>query len=465
MLNINPDDTIAALATPPGTGAIAVVRISGKQTFSLTDGLFLSRTGKRLEIGSRPSHSIVFCIINDEEPIDEVLVSVFKGPNTFTGEDTLEISCHGSTFVQQRILDLLSKRGIRMAQPGEFTMRAFLHGKMDLSQAEAVADLIASDTVASHRLALNQLRGGFSDEIKALRQELVQFASLIELELDFAEEDVEFASRNQLKQSVQRLQEKIRRLIRSFEVGNVIRNGIPVVIAGKPNAGKSTLLNALLNDDRAIVSDIPGTTRDTVEEEIKLGGIRFRFIDTAGIRETTDAIEKIGVEKTMEKIRQSPIIIYLFDVNETSCGELKLEIERLRNEIDPSFIILPVGNKIDQQDTDLLEKEFSGVPDTLLISAKSATNLDNLTSILLRHTNAQKLQSGDTIVTSARHVEELRKTDSWLEKVIQGMERNTTNDFLAGDLRFALHHLGNITGEISNDELLENIFSKFCIGK
>lgn len=465
MLKFNLDDTIAALATAPGTGAIAVVRISGKNAFHLTEKLFRSKSGKSIRFTDRPSHSIVFGTLNDGDVIDEVLVSIFKGPNSYTGEDTLEISSHGSTFVQQRILDALSAHGIRMAQPGEFTLRAFLNGKLDLSQAEAVADLIASDTAASHRVALNQLRGGFSDDIRALRQELVQFASLIELELDFAEEDVEFASRKQLRESVLRLQGRLLKLIRSFELGNVIRNGIPVVIAGKPNAGKSTLLNALLNEERAIVSEIPGTTRDTVEEEINLGGIRFRFIDTAGIRETTDTIERIGVEKTMEKIRQSPIIIYLFDVNETSSGELMKELDDLRTHVDPSFILIPVGNKIDQYDNEALEQEFSGVPDLLLISARSGTNLDTLTQSLLRHTNAQKLQSGDTIVTNARHAEELRLTEQALGKVIEGIDRNATNDFLAGDLRFALHHLGTITGEISNDELLENIFSKFCIGK
>ncbi len=465
MLKFNQDDTIVALATPPGSGAIAVVRLSGKNALPIGNKVFVSSKGQSVDFTKRRTHSVIFGKLMDQEIVDEVLVANFKGPHSYTGEDTLEISCHGSTYVQQRVLDLLVRFGARLAEPGEFTLRAFLNSKLDLSQAEAVADLIASDNAASHQVAIRQLRGGFSSLIKELRGELIQFAALIELELDFAEEDVEFANRNQLSASVHRLREKLKNLIDSFELGNVLRNGLPVVIAGKPNAGKSTLLNALLNEERAIVSDIAGTTRDTIEEEINLGGIKFRFIDTAGLRETTDAIERIGVERTMEKIRQSPVVIYLFDVHETSAGDLKASLQELRQGLDPSFIVLPVGNKIDHHDEAELTHEFSSLPDVLLISAKEGIHLDQLRDSLLKHINKGNLLSGDTVVTNARHAAALRKTDESLEKVLEGLQAGITNDFIAGDLRYALYHLGCITGEISNEDLLENIFSKFCIGK
>ena len=466
MLKFNHDDTITALATAPGTGAIAVIRISGKKALEIAGQIFRTKSGKRIDFSRKDSHTVIFgeLVLNDQT-VDEVLITIFKNPHSYTGEDTVEISCHGSTFIQQRVLDLITRQGARMAEPGEFTLRAFLNGKLDLSQAEAVADLIASDSAAAHQVAIRQLRGGFSNEIKNLRSELIQFAALIELELDFSEEDVEFANRKQLRETVNRLRTAVKSLIESFALGNVIKNGIPVVIAGKPNAGKSTLLNALLNEERAIVSDIAGTTRDTIEEEITIGGIKFRFIDTAGIRETTDTIERIGVDRTMEKIRQSPVVIYLFDVNETSSGELQLELNQLKKEIDPNFIVLPVGNKIDHQQVDALEDEFKSVPDILLVSAKEGTNLDILRESLLRRFRSGELESGDTIVTNARHNAELKLTDESLERVENGLAGGITNDFIAGDLRYALHHLGMITGEISNEDLLDTIFSKFCIGK
>ncbi|MEY4593665.1 MAG: hypothetical protein RIQ47_75 [Bacteroidota bacterium] len=466
MLKFNHDDTITALATAPGTGAIAVIRVSGKKALEIAGQIFRTKSGKRIDFSRKASHTVIFgeLVLNDQT-VDEVLITIFKNPHSYTGEDTVEISCHGSTFIQQRVLDLITRQGARMAEPGEFTLRAFLNGKLDLSQAEAVADLIASDSAAAHQVAIRQLRGGFSNEIKNLRSEMIQFAALIELELDFSEEDVEFANRKQLREAVGRLRTAVKSLIESFALGNVIKNGIPVVIAGKPNAGKSTLLNALLNEERAIVSDIAGTTRDTIEEEITIGGIKFRFIDTAGIRETTDTIERIGVDRTMEKIRQSPVVIYLFDVNETSSGELRLELNQLKQEIDPNFIVLPVGNKIDHQQVDALEDEFKSIPDILLVSAKEGTNLDILRDALLRRFRSGELESGDTIVTNARHIAELKLTDESLERVENGLAGGVTNDFIAGDLRYALHHLGMITGEISNEDLLDTIFSKFCIGK
>jgi tRNA modification GTPase len=460
------DDTIVALATAPGIGAIAVIRISGKDAIRITDEIFQSKN-KSLKLADCLSHTIHFGIIKmNDATLDEVLVSIFKSPHSFTGEDSIEISCHGSLFIQQQLIQLINSKGARLAQPGEFTLRAFLNGKFDLSQAEAVADLVASDSSASHQLAMQQMRGGFSAEIKKLRQELIHFASLLELELDFAEEDVEFANREQLAMLITNLTSHISNLISSFELGNVIKHGIPVVIAGKPNVGKSTLLNALLNEERAIVSEIAGTTRDTIEEEITLEGIKFRFIDTAGIRETTDTIEKIGVSRTMEKIQQSPVLIYLFDVDESSSSEIKTEISALKNKInDERFIIIPVANKIDAHDLSKLKKEFETITDLLFISAKEKINIGQLTHSLLTTINSNGLTQGNVIVSNARHIEELNKTLEALHHAFHGLQSRLPTDLIANDIRFALHHLGMITGEISTDELLENIFSKFCIGK
>ena len=466
-MNINNiDDTISAPATAPGTGAIAVIRISGKDAFKIANSIFQPKK-KSLKIADCKSHTIHFGIIHDKDvTLDEVLVSVFKSPNSFTGQDSIEISCHGSVFIQQQIIQLIIRNGARLAQPGEFTLRAFLNGKFDLSQAEAVADLIASDSTASHQLAMQQMRGGFSSEIKILRQELIHFASLLELELDFAEEDVEFANRDQLKQLILHLTSHISNLISSFHLGNVIKHGVPVVIAGKPNVGKSTLLNVLLNEERAIVSEIAGTTRDTIEEEITLGGIKFRFIDTAGIRETTDVIEKTGVGRTLEKIQQSPVLIYIFDVDESGAGDVKKEIEELKNNIeDEKFIIIPVANKIDHHNTDELKKNYSAIENIVFISAKEKINIDLLISSLLSKINTAGLSQRNVIVSNARHVEALSKTQEALANACEGIQTKRTTDLISSDIKYALHHLGEITGEITTDDLLENIFSKFCIGK
>ena len=465
MTQLSSPDTIVALATPAGVGAIAVIRLSGTRSIEIIGELFLSKR-KGFDICQAKSHSLHFGNIMDgERLIDEVLVSVMLGPKSYTGEDTVEISCHGSTFIQQQILQSCHAKGARQAGPGEFTMRAFLNGRMDLSQAEAVADLISSDSSASHQLALEQMRGGFSNEIKKLRADLIHFASLIELELDFAEEDVEFASRADLQAVIIRLQKVIHELIESFEYGNVIKTGIPVVIAGKPNVGKSTLLNAFLNEERAIVSEIAGTTRDTIEEEISIQGVKFRFIDTAGIRETKDVIEQIGVTKTFEKINQSPLILFLFDVNETGAGDLQLELSEMQKNIQSTVRIVPIANKIDGKELELLQNEFSKFPDLFFISAKERTHVHELAMLLLSFVQSGKLNLNNTIVTNARHVDALKKTAESLTAAYNGIQNKITNDFIATDLRNALYHLGTITGEISNEDLLDNIFSKFCIGK
>ncbi len=465
MLLFSQQDTITALATPPGIGAIAVIRLSGENAIQIADSVFKSK--KSLKLTESKSHTIHFGnIVEGDHVLDEVLVSVFKNPHSFTGQDSIEISCHGSVFIQQQIIQLLIRKGARLAQPGEFTLRAFLNGKFDLSQAEAVADLIASDSSASHDLAMQQMRGGFSSEIKVLREQLIHFASMLELELDFAEEDVEFANRDQLKTLISNLQSHITNLISSFELGNVIKHGIPVVIAGKPNVGKSTLLNVLLNEERAIVSEIAGTTRDTIEEEITLGGIKFRFIDTAGIRETTDTIEKIGVGRTLEKIQQSPVLIYLFDVDESGTGDVAKVIQELRHKIqDERFIILPVANKIDHHNMDTLKKDFAGIEEILFISAKEKINIDELIALLLSKINLAGLAKRNVIVSNARHVEALTGTMETLTTAYEGLQTNRSTDLIASDIKYALHYLGQITGEITTDDLLENIFSKFCIGK
>ncbi|HRH65439.1 MAG TPA: tRNA uridine-5-carboxymethylaminomethyl(34) synthesis GTPase MnmE [Bacteroidia bacterium] len=466
MYTINRQDPIIAIATPPGTGAIAVIRLSGTGCIGIVSPLFKSRKKKQNFLEQSDSHSLYFGVIEEDGILlDEILLSVFKGPHSYTGDDTIEISCHGSPYIQQQIVSLFLKRGVRLAQPGEFTLRAFLNGKMDLSQAEAVADLIASDSSFSHHAALQQMRGGFSGEIKKLREELIHFASLLELELDFAEEDVEFASRTDLMNTVHRLLKTIRSLIDSFELGNVIRTGIPVVIAGKPNVGKSTLLNAFLNEERAIVSEIAGTTRDTIEEDIVLGGIKIRFIDTAGIRETTDTIERIGVQKTYEKIKESPIILYLFDINETGVADLKFELDELRQHLAPEFRLIPVANKIDGHDPETVVHDYISVPGIVFISAKEKRNVHALAAYLREQFHTGTMQITNTTVTNLRHADALRKTAGALEHVLEGLSRKVTSDFIAGDLRIALHYLGEITGQISSDDLLENIFSKFCIGK
>ncbi|MCB0745439.1 MAG: tRNA uridine-5-carboxymethylaminomethyl(34) synthesis GTPase MnmE [Ignavibacteriae bacterium] len=459
-------DTIVALATAAGSGAIAVIRLSGNEAISIVNTHFKSVKNDK-SLLKQKTHTIhLGHIIDNERVIDEVLVSVFKNPNSYTGEDVIEISCHGSSYIQQEIIQLFLRRGCRMANAGEFTLRAFLNGKLDLSQAEAVADLIASDNEASHQIAMQQMRGGFSSEIAKLREELLNFASLIELELDFAEEDVEFADRSQFKELVERITFVLKRLIDSFAVGNVIKNGIPVAIVGEPNVGKSTLLNALLNEDRAIVSEIAGTTRDTIEDEISIGGIGFRFIDTAGIRETKDVVESIGIKKTFEKIEQSQVNVYLFDSSKSisSLKEIKLEIEKIKNKY-PQKPLLIIANKIDKLDDVQLAQLQNEIKGVLLLSAKTGFGVDQLTNSLLDLINTGSLRNNETIVTNSRHYDALLKAFEEVQKVKQGLETGLSGDLLAIDIRQALYHFGEITGEITNDDLLGNIFANFCIGK
>ena len=449
------NETIVALATPAGVGAIAVIRISGSETFTIINKLF---RGKNLE--NQPSHTIHFGTIREGEMIiDEVLVSLFKAPASYTREDTIEISCHGSDYIIQKILKLIIREGARLANAGEFTQRAFLNGQLDLAQAEAVADLIASDSEASHQTAIKQIRGGFSKQIAQLRESLIHFASLIELELDFGEEDVEFADRNDLRQLIFQIQAVLVPLIESFSMGNVIKNGVPTVIIGKPNAGKSTLLNRLLNEEKAIVSDIAGTTRDVIEDELLIEGIRFRLIDTAGLRTATDAIEAIGVERTMQQMEKASLIIYLFDASEIQLSVISKQLS------DFNSPYLLVGNKVDKL-TPEKKAEFENVyPDIIWISASNDLNINQLKDVLVKKVKTKEIKAGDTVVTNLRHFQHLSQTNEALENVLEGLSQNITGDFLAQDIRFALHHLGEITGQITTDDLLANIFGKFCIGK
>lgn len=453
------NETIIALSTPPGIGAIGVIRLSGKNAISITNGVF---SGK--DLLKQESHTIHFGTIKDgNQVIDEVLVSLFVAPKSYTKENVVEISCHGSNYIIQQIISLLIRKGASAAKPGEFTLRAFLNGSLDLSQAEAVADLISSDSAAEHQVAMNQLRGGFSTELNILRDQLIHFASMIELELDFAEEDVEFANRDQLKDLISKINVVINKLIRSFELGNVIKSGINTVIAGRPNAGKSTLLNALLNDDRAIVSEIAGTTRDTIEEVLNIGGINFRLIDTAGIREATDTIEAIGVEKTMQKINQSALLVYLFDVVNLSVSEIREDIASLHK---PGVTMLAIANKIDLSYNDRL-KELALPSDIkfMAISAKENQQIEELKQLIYECAVGDKLSDNHTMVTNIRHVEALQRTRTALDSVMNGLDNPVTSDFLSMDIKQALYYLGEITGQVTTDDLLENIFSKFCIGK
>ncbi|MCU0400706.1 MAG: tRNA uridine-5-carboxymethylaminomethyl(34) synthesis GTPase MnmE [Algoriphagus sp.] len=452
------EDTIIALATPQGVGAIAVIRLSGKDAIKATNEVFF---GKNLE--EVPSHTIHFGTIRDgEKIIDEVLVSVFKAPRSFTKENVVEISTHGSSYIINQVLKLFVRKGVRLAKPGEFTQRAFLNGQFDLAQAEAVADLIHADSETSHQAALNQMRGGFSSEIQELRNQLIHFASMIELELDFVEEDVEFASRDDLRNLVERILRIVEELILSFDLGNVIKNGVPTVIAGKPNAGKSTLLNALLNEEKAIVSDIAGTTRDFIEDEISIGGVIFRFIDTAGLRETTDTIEAIGVSRTQEKMKTASLILYLFDLSDTDLVEINRDINKLENLGVP---FLKVANKTDKANGNIISELKGQHPDTIFISAAQKENLEGLKARVLELVNLDKFRTGNTIVTNVRHYDSLTKTRESLLDVLTGLDSQVTNDFLAMDIRRSLHYLGEITGQVTTDDLLANIFSKFCIGK
>ena len=461
-------DTIIALATPAGAGAIAVIRLSGADAITIASKQFESVSGKILK--NQKSHTIHLGYIKDgENVLDQALVSIFKNPHSYTGENVIEISCHGSPYIQQQIIQLFLRNGCRTADAGEFTLRAFLNGKMDLSQAEAVADLISSDNAASHQIAVQQMRGGFSNEIKQLRTELLNFASLIELELDFSEEDVEFADRSAFKELLTRIQKVLQSLIDSFAVGNVIKNGIPVAIVGEPNVGKSTLLNAFLNEERALVSDIAGTTRDTIEDEISIGGIGFRFIDTAGIRETEDIVEGMGIKKTFEKIEQAQVILLLVDGSKLLADDKKLkktviDFEKIKNKNPLKPLVLLV-NKADTLSEDDKNKIGTYLNDVKYLSAKTGEGVKDLQNSLLEFVNTGALRNNETIVTNTRHYDSLLKALEEIEKVQFGMNAELSSDLMAIDVREALYHLGEITGQVTNDELLGNIFANFCIGK
>jgi tRNA modification GTPase len=452
MNNILQDDTICALSTGGGLSAIAIIRLSGKDAIKITNSVFSK------DIISAKTHTIHFGTITENNKIiDEVVVGIFKGNKSYTGEETVEISCHGSTFIQEKLLQLFISKGCRMAAAGEFTIRAFKNGKLDLSQAESVADLIASESEAAHQTALKQLRGGFSNKLQDLRIKLIDFASLIELELDFSEEDVEFADRKQFEDLLEVIKVELKKLIQSFKLGNVIKNGIPVAILGAPNVGKSTLLNCLLNEDKAIVSEIAGTTRDAIEDELNIEGFKFRFIDTAGIRETSDTIENLGIRKTMEKAEEANIILFLIDassdINMQSTALNKIKKISKEN-------LLVVINK-----TDLNPDFKSDLESVIYISVKNKEGIEKLKAKLLQFIDTKQIANTDTIVTNLRHYDQLQLTLYEINTIIKGLNSGLTSDFLAINIRQALFHLGSITGEVTTDDLLENIFGKFCIGK
>ena len=454
-------DTIIALATPNGLGAIAVIRISGKKSISITESIFKSKSKKLLS--NQKSHTVhLGHLIKKGHELDEVLITLFKGPHSYTGENTIEISCHGSTYIQKEIINLFIDNGIRIANPGEFTLRAFLNGKMDLNQAEAVADLIASENEGSHKLAMQQMKSGFSDDLKKLRAELLHFSSMIELELDFSQEDVEFVERDEFKKLTNKIQFELNALINSFQSGNVLKNGISVAIAGKPNAGKSSLLNTLLNDDKAIVSDIPGTTRDSIEDSLVIEGINFRFTDTAGLRETTDYIESKGIEKTISKIKSSKILLYLFDANDTNIDEINNSIDKFKRD-DLSIIL--VRNKIDliNQNTKLL-KDLEPKTSLIEIEATDFESVDLLKTRLIKEVELLNPYT-DIIISNSRHYEALIKALRAIEEVNEGLMNSLSGDLLSVDIRRSIEYLAEITGEITNDDILGNIFANFCIGK
>jgi len=452
MDNLLQEDTICALATGGGLSAIAVIRLSGKEAIKITNTIF-SR-----DILNVKSHTIHFGTISKNNTIiDEVLVSIFKNGKSYTGEETVEISCHGSTFIQNKILQLFINQGCRMASAGEFTMRAFKNGKLDLSQAESVADLISSESESSHQTALKQLRGGFSNKLQEMRKKLIDFASLIELELDFSEEDVEFADRKQFEKLLDTLSQELKKLIQSFKLGNVIKNGIPVAILGAPNVGKSTLLNILLNEEKAIVSDIAGTTRDAIEDNLNIKGFTFRFIDTAGIRETSDTIENLGIKKSLEKARIANIVLFIIDAG-AELDKQVLELEKIKDSTKSKLLV--VINKID------LNPQFKeDFKDPIFISARNNQGIEALKEKLLTFVNTAQLTNNDTIITNIRHYEELKHTLNEINSIMKGLDSGLTGDFLAINIRQALFHLGSITGEVTSDTLLGNIFGKFCIGK
>ena len=458
-------NTICAVSTPAGMGGIAVIRVSGSDSFAVCDKIFRAKHGKKLQ--TQPQYSVVYGNIVDTDGgdiIDDVLISVFRAPHSFTAEDTVEISCHGSLYIQQKIMQLLINNGCRAAQPGEFTMRAFVNGKIDLSQAEAVADLIASTSKAMHKMAITQMRGGFSVELQKLRGQLLDFVSLIELELDFSEEDVEFADRRKLRDLAVNIEQHIGRLTDSFSVGNVLKNGVPVALVGKTNVGKSTLLNVLLNEEKAIVSDIHGTTRDTIEDSVAIDGIVFRFIDTAGIRDTEDEVENLGIRRTFQKIDAATIVLWLVDATEIS--DIMTDI--VPEDIDRSKTVLVV-NKSDMVSADR-QRRIGDIVDTtglkaIFISAKRRTNIDLLQKLLVDTVQLNKTDADTVIVNNVRHYEALVNARQAIVRVVEGLDTQISGDLLSQDIRECMHYLGEITGQISTDEILGNIFSKFCIGK
>jgi len=463
----NANDTICALATPIGVSALSVIRLSGSKAFTIGDSIF-KPFKKGIKLSEADTYTIHYgtLLAQNKETIDEVLISVFKNPKSYTGEDMIEISCHGSVYIQQKILQLLIAHGARLAKHGEYTLRAFLNKKMDLSQAEGIADLIASNSDSSHKLALQQMRGGFSNQINELRKQLLDFSSLIELELDFSEEDVQFASREKLTDLLTKLTKEINALVSSFSLGNVLKNGIPVAIIGKPNVGKSTLLNALLNEERAIVSEIPGTTRDVIEDTIIINGIAFRFIDTAGLRShTNDAIESIGIAKTYQKIEQANIILYVFDVSQSSLNEINNDITEFLEKIEnKNKHLIVIANKTDQ----LIEtpKGFKNLVEleTIFVSAKRKENINLIAETLIK-TVENQTNFNNIIVSNTRHYEALINTQKSIEIIQSGINNNLSPDLFTTDIRTALHYLGEITGSITSEDILDNIFFSFCIGK
>ena len=453
-------ETIIALATPNGLGAISVIRISGKEAIKITEKLFKGKNNKILS--KQKSHTVhLGHLLKNGHELDEVLISLFKGPHSYTGEDTVEISCHGSTYIQKEIIDLFIDQGIRVANPGEFTLRAFINGKMDLNQAEAVADLIASENEGSHKLAMQQMKSGFSNDLKKLRSELLHFSSMIELELDFSQEDVEFAERDEFKKLTNKIKSELKVLIDSFQSGNVLKNGISVAIAGKPNAGKSSLLNTLLNEDKAIVSEIPGTTRDSIEDSLIIDGINFRFIDTAGLRETEDIIESKGIERTKEKIKKAKILLYLFDINDTNIDEIKSKTDSFKRK---DLSILLVRNKIDLkiENKNLLNNLKNS--EIIEISATDSESVSKLKKRLVDEVDILNPYT-DVIISNSRHYEALIKALKAIEEVNKGLKENISGDLLSVDIRRSIEYLAEITGEITNDDVLGNIFANFCIGK
>ena len=453
------NDTIVALATPPGIGAIGVIRLTGERAIEIATALFPSKNLTQV-----PTHTLHVGLLKEGNTVlDEVVASVFIAPKSYTGENSVEFSTHGSPFIQQQVIDACIRKGARLAKPGEFTQRAFLNGKLDLTQAEAVADLIASNTKASHKTALNNIRGGFSTDLKMLREELIKFSALIELELDFSQEDVAFADRAQLNTLIKKLIQSTQQLLHSFQLGNVIKNGVSIAIIGKPNAGKSTLLNALLNENRAIVSEIAGTTRDTIEEVINIDGILFRLIDTAGIRQhTSDVIEKLGVEKSREKIKSADRIIYLFDAVTESEADVQLQIENFEKENINYFL---VANKIDELTESIAREKYSKIENIIFIAAKENKHIQVLKEKMIDAVLSGQVLQENTIITNARHFHALNELNQSLEEIIMGLNENLTGDLLAIDIRKCLYYLGSITGEITNDDQLDFIFSKFCVGK